>query len=71
MRRRRGRSDGESKQQEHKGKDKEMEMRGKMKRGNEGSKGKTWKRSDKQAKSIRETNLLSIQILPLVHNIFV
>lgn len=52
-------------------KDKEMEMRGKIKRGNEGSKGKTWKRSDKQAKSIREANLLSIQILPLVHNIFV
>lgn len=35
------------------------------------AKEKTWKRSDKQAKSIRETNLLSIQILPLVHNIFV
>lgn len=63
MRRRRGRSDGESKQQEHKGKDKGMEMRE--------AKEKTWKRSDKQAKSIRETNLLSIQILPLVHNIFV
>lgn len=40
MRRRRGRSDGESKQQEHKGKDKGMEMRGEIKRGNEGSKGK-------------------------------
>lgn len=34
----RGRSDGESKQQEHK--DKEMETRVKIQRGNEGSKGK-------------------------------
>lgn len=35
MRRRRGRSDGESKQQEHKGKDKEMEMRGEIREAKE------------------------------------
>lgn len=49
----------------------EWKRGGKLREEMREAKEKTWKRRDKQAKSIRETNLLSIQILPLVHNIFV